>query len=86
MNDYKYISFEFAAALGTRYNTAGTIRDFQTSIGKNIKIIGGLYGWIIDLGAETNEIIKNINIGGVIEKEPVYSQRALLRMLLMFAF
>ena len=54
----------------------GTTRNFKTSTGKTAEVKGGLYGWKIDEWAETESLIKNIMLGSVIEKEPIYIQKA----------
>jgi hypothetical protein len=69
---------QFVTTLANRYNTVGTTRNFKTSTGKIIRVSGGLYGWKIDVNRETKEILKNMNTGDVVKREPVYSQRALL--------
>lgn len=62
--------------LSKKYNTMGTTRNFKTSTGKTAEVKGGLYGWKIDEWAETESLIKNIILGSVIEKEPIYIQTA----------
>lgn len=70
---------EYVEGLGKKYDTVGAARNFKTSIGKIVEVKGGIYGWKIDPYAEVKALLKNINLGEVIEKEPIYGQRALYR-------
>lgn len=70
---------KYVNELSKKYNTAGKARDFKTSVGKAVKVEGGIYGWKIDQDAETEALIQNIRLGEAIEKEPVYAQKALSR-------
>lgn len=65
--------------LSRKYDTVGMKRSFKTSTGKVIEVEGGLYGWKIDLAAETKALLKNIDLGETLEKEPIYAQKALFR-------
>lgn len=67
---------DYVKNLSKKYDTMGTTRNFKTSTGKTVEVKGGLYGWKIDAWAETEALIKNIILGEVIEKEPVYIQKA----------
>ncbi len=69
----------YIRALGKKYDTVGIKREFQTSTGKTVELQGGLYGWKIDQNAETQALYKNINQAEVIEKEPIYLQKAFSR-------
>lgn len=70
---------EYIRTLAKKYDTVGITREFQSSIGKRIELQGGLYGWKIDRDAETDALIDNIKQGEVIEREPLYLQRAFSR-------
>lgn len=70
---------KYVKALGKKYDTVGAARKFKTSIGKVIEVKGGLYGWKINQIAEANALLHEISQGAVIEKEPVYSQKAASR-------
>ena len=65
--------------LSKKYNTVGVIREFQASTGKKVELQGGLYGWKINNDAETEALLSNIKQGDVIEKEPIYLQKAFSR-------
>jgi hypothetical protein len=66
-------------ALSKKYDTVGIIREFQTSTGKKVELQGGLYGWKINRDAETKALLDNIKQADVIEKEPIYLQKAFSR-------
>jgi hypothetical protein len=70
---------KYLRELGKKYDTVGIPRQFKTSTGKKIEVSGGLYGWKINLFAETKALIDDIKLGKVIEREPIYAQRALPR-------
>lgn len=65
--------------LSEKYNTIGIKRNFKNSLGKEIEISGGYYGWKINLVAEEKMLTENIKLGAKLKKEPVYSQKALYR-------
>lgn len=69
----------YVRELGGKYNTVGIVRDFKTSTGKIVEVKGGLYGWKIDQASETKALLGNIKLGQILEKEPIYAQRALSR-------
>lgn len=68
---------EYVNELRKNFDTVGVKRKFNTSTGKTIEVEGGLYGWKIDLAAETEALLKNVYLGETIEREPIYAQRAL---------
>ena len=70
----KYIN-----VLSKKYDTVGIKREFQTTTGKKVELQGGLYGWKINREAETNALLNNIKHAEVVEKEPIYLQRAFSR-------
>ncbi|GAA0719343.1 L,D-transpeptidase family protein [Clostridium malenominatum] len=70
---------EYVQGLGKKYDTAGATRNFKTSIGKILEVKGGFYGWKINSAVETKALLKNIKLGEVLEKEPIYTQKALYR-------
>lgn len=65
--------------LSKKYDTVGIKREFQTTTGKKVELKGGLYGWKIDLVSETEALYNNIKNADVIEKEPIYLQKAFSR-------
>ncbi|MCJ7689542.1 MAG: peptidoglycan binding domain-containing protein, partial [Clostridiaceae bacterium] len=70
---------KYVKELSKKYDTVGMARNFKTSMGKIIEVSGGLYGWEINREAETEALLKNIKLGNVFEKEPIYTQKALYR-------
>jgi hypothetical protein len=65
--------------LKNKYDTVGIARNFKTSTGKTVEVTGGLYGWKIDKAAEAKALLEHIERSEMIEKEPIYSQKALPR-------
>lgn len=70
---------DYIDELATLYNTVGITREFKTSYGKNIQVHGGYYGWKINKDDEFKTLMENIKNGEVIDREPVYSQKAVCR-------
>lgn len=70
---------EYVNRLSKKYNTVGILREFQSTTGKKIILQGGLYGWKINSDAETEALFNHIRQADVLEKEPIYLQRALSR-------
>ena len=57
-------------------NTLGTTRELTTPEGRNVSVSGGDYGWVVARDLEFSELLENIRNGEVIEREPIFSQRA----------
>lgn len=66
---------EYVQGLSERYDTYGKTRIFTTSIGKEIEVKGGNYGFRMDKDKEYIELINAIESGQSIVKEPVYIQK-----------
>lgn len=66
----------FVQQMASTYNTYGDVREFQTTRGDKVKIGGGDYGWVIDKDKEKAQIYEDLEKGGSISREPVYSQTA----------
>lgn len=62
--------------LAYEYDTFGCTRDFTTHDGKEIKVSGGDYGWLINRTKETEELIKAIQKGKDVTREPAYTYTA----------
>lgn len=75
----KNLALNYIKKLSNDYDTVGVPRNFKSSTGKIIEVTGGLYGWKINQGEETASLIENIKNGEIIEKEPIYTQKALSR-------
>ncbi|MDF2541576.1 MAG: ErfK/YbiS/YcfS/YnhG family protein [Herbinix sp.] len=69
----------YVKQLSKKFDTVGIDRDFKTSMGKIVKVKGGLYGWKINQEAEVNTLLQNIKRGEIKEKEPIYTQKAFTR-------
>lgn len=69
----------YVKELSRKYDTVGAIRNFKTSAGKIVEVTGGLYGWKINQHEETKALLEEIGYGIVLEKEPVYTQKAFSR-------
>ncbi len=67
----------YVQELSKKYDTVGVARKFKTSINKMVEVKGGFYGWKVNRVAETQALIENIRHGDVLEKEPIYAQKAL---------
>lgn len=68
---------DYVQGLGKKYDTVGKSRKIKTSTNRIIEVKGGYYGWKINLAAETQALLENIKRGEVLEKEPIYIQKAL---------
>lgn len=69
---------EYVNSLARKYdtfNTAGS-REFKTSYGTTINVTGGDYGWWMNRGDTTDELIAAVEAGEDKELEPVYYQTA----------
>lgn len=75
INDTRLTSY--VQHLASTYNTYGDVRKFKTSKGDTVKIGGGDYGWVIDKTKEKEELLKDLESGKPVKREPVYEQRAL---------
>lgn len=67
---------KFAQSLANKYNTYADKREFKTHLGDTIIIGGGDYGWVINKSKEAAEILKNLNDGAPVTREPIWSQTA----------
>lgn len=67
---------EYLKDLSIKYDTYGNTRNFKTTTGKIVEVVGGNYGWKIDKNKEFDELINNIKSGKIIKKEPLYIQKA----------
>lgn len=70
---------QYVRELSKKYDTVGIARKVKTSTNRIVEVTGGLYGWKIDRTGEVQALIRNIKLGEVLEKEPIYAQRAIYR-------
>ena len=68
---------KYIDVLSKSYNTIGEKREFVSSSGRTINVVGGDYGWSINKAKETKALTTAIKEGKTIEKEPAYIQTAL---------
>lgn len=66
----------YVKGLADKYNTAYHAKELKTTYGPTVKITQGHYGWMIDQKTEVNELIRLIESGERIEREPAYLQTA----------
>lgn len=62
------------ANIKDQFNTVGKERTVTTLGCGEFTISGGIYGYIVDVDGETEQLAKDILSGGTVEREPVYSQ------------
>ena len=66
----------YLGKIDNNYDTYGKERDFITSLGTNIKVSGGTYGWLVNRRGEVSDLITTIKKGQTVTKEPHYIQTA----------
>lgn len=67
---------EFVTEQAKKYDTYGKNRIFHTTDGREIELKSGAYGWKTDRDAEKEELIRNLQKGEAVKREPVYSYTA----------
>jgi hypothetical protein len=70
---------EYVRGLSKKYDTVGIARKIKSSTNKLVDVKGGFYGWKINCAAETKALLENIKLGEILQKEPIYIQKALFR-------
>lgn len=68
---------DYVVSLAKSYDTLGKERYFMTTTGKRVKVMGGDYGWKINVQDEIGELIKLIRQGKPAKRVPLYAQEAL---------
>ncbi|GKX66447.1 L,D-transpeptidase family protein [Inconstantimicrobium mannanitabidum] len=68
--------FQYVVGLSKKYDTVGISRKIKASTGKTIEVQGGFYGWKINCASESKALLKNIKLGEILKKEPIYTQKA----------
>lgn len=58
-----------------QWDTYGKNRNFMTTLGIELTLPSGAFGWLTDREAETKELITLIQNGETTEREPIYSVR-----------
>ena len=67
---------EFVAANAKKYDTYGKNRQFTTTLGVELTLGTGGFGWQTDRDAVTEQLVAMIEEGKVTKAEPVYSNKA----------
>lgn len=67
---------DFVAENASKYDTYGKTRNFTTTLGVQLTLGTGGFGWRTDRTAVTEELVAMIEEGKVTEAEPVYSNTA----------
>lgn len=70
---------DYVQGLSKKYDTVGIARKIKTSTNKIVEVKGGFYGWKINRADEAKALLENIEQGKILEKEPIYTQKALYR-------
>ena len=65
--------YNFIYDLASRYNTVYEERTFHTSYGYSIQIPRNEYGYRIDYDGEYFQLLEDLETGGEVRREPVYS-------------
>lgn len=66
---------EFVKENARAYDTYGKNRKFLTTLGTELTLPSGGFGWKTDREGEAKELVQLIYQGSVMEKEPIYSVR-----------
>lgn len=66
----------FVAECAAKYDTYGKNRKFTTTLGVELTLPTGGFGWLTDRAAVTKELVELIYEGAVTDAEPVYSNTA----------
>lgn len=66
---------EYVHQLAVKYDTYGCERDFRTAQGKDIKVKGGDYGWVLYEEEEVKALRADIEAGETVIREPKYLYR-----------
>lgn len=66
---------DFVASMAKENDTYGRKRKFTTTLGQELSLPSGGFGWKTNRSQETEELTELISQGAVTEREPVYSSR-----------
>ncbi|MCM1091210.1 MAG: L,D-transpeptidase/peptidoglycan binding protein [Butyrivibrio sp.] len=67
---------EFVAENASEYDTYGKTRIFHTTMGYDLSLPSGAFGWLTDREAEVEKLTELINAGSVCSREPEYVSKA----------
>lgn len=71
---------EYVRKLARKYDTWSLSREFKTTGAGTITAKGGSYGWLVERESEINQLIKDIEAGERISREPIYRYKAKARI------
>lgn len=63
---------EYIRGLSKKYSIFGDLRLFKIVIGKDIIILGGIYGWLIDKKKEVEVLVDVVKVGKNVIREFIY--------------
>ena len=66
----------FVEEQAKEFDTYGKRRNFITTLGVELSLPSGYYGWLTDKEAETKELTELIYQGKVVSREPIYASTA----------
>lgn len=66
---------DFVAAQAKEHDTYGRKRKFTTTLGQELTLQSGAYGWKTDRKQEVSQLLELIKAGSVTDREPVYTTK-----------
>ena len=69
--DHDYVR-QYAIDLTNNHSSLGATRTFKTATGKEIKVSGGNYGFVIDENAEAAQLIEDLEANKDVTRQPCY--------------
>ncbi|HIW21970.1 MAG TPA: L,D-transpeptidase/peptidoglycan binding protein [Candidatus Dorea intestinavium] len=81
VNDQMEVTFneqgvkDYLVSLAEKYDTKGKPIEHTTVSGRVVSVPAGTFGWQMDIDAEYNALIANIQNAEVVEREPAYKTR-----------
>ena len=69
----------FVKSQSRQYDTYGKNKNFVTTAGVTLKLTSASYGWRTDTDAETEELLSLILEGSIGSREPVYSNKGMVK-------
>lgn len=67
---------EYVKDLNEKYTTVGKAREFKTSLGNQVTLNKGNYGWLLDTKKMEEDILEHLNNKESIKKEGIYKKKA----------
>ena len=66
---------EYVSTFAEKYNTLYSVRNFVTSSGDTVTIVGGDYGFALDQESEKTQLIKDLSGRETVQRDPVWAIR-----------